>query len=80
MIAIGEVETKDHWEIVIELTNDDSSETKVTVGCRTLDDDWEVVDFQSVGVPRSIGMLLKIPASVAETTLFGLDYAVYWCL
>ena len=75
-----ELKKEDHWEIVIELTSDDGSETKVSVGCRTLEGHWEVVELQSVGMPRSFGTSLRIPASIAETVLFGLDYAVYWCL
>ena len=78
-VAVGEVETKDHWEIVIELTNDDGSRTEITVGCRTLDDDeWEVV--KPTGLPRSVGMLLRIPSKYARGLYYGLGFASIWCL
>ena len=75
MLLAPELKKKDHWEIVIELTNDDGSETKAIVGCRTLESDWKTVEPTSLS--RSIGMLFRIPASIAEDILSGLDYAIW---
>jgi len=72
-------EIENRWAAVVQLTNDEGSETKITVGCRTLNDDWKTINHDEGNWPTAIGTLFRIPISIAETVLFGLEYAIYGC-